>query len=91
MEGSKVDFAASDPPFRDGEDELAGTTPSGATGTLANDALSHNSPAFPEPGSFLSLLTTFLRLPISSDHFRVRFNPICLVKSDRKMGSCGQR
>jgi len=25
MEGSQVDFAASDPPFRDGEDELAGT------------------------------------------------------------------
>jgi ABC-type phosphate transport system substrate-binding protein len=25
MQGSQVDFAASDPPFRDGEDELAGT------------------------------------------------------------------
>ena len=32
----------------------------------------------------LSVLTTFSRLPIGSDHFRVRFDMICLVKTDKK-------
>ena len=32
----------------------------------------------------LSVLTTYPCLPIGSDHFRVRFDMICLVKTDKK-------